>query len=105
LTKVLVPQPVTRGQGRRLIEEEKLRPSARPHEGAAHAAPLQHADEPSPAGPATRQQLACVRVMDDAAITGKKASLRRRNDITQRRNTILERHGSGPQQERRRAAE
>jgi hypothetical protein len=76
--------PVTCGQGRRLIEKEKLSPTSRTHEGAAHTAPLKRADEPGPTGPTARQQRAGPWVMDDTAIARKMASLGRCNDITQR---------------------
>ena len=84
-------------QARRLVKEEQLGPTAAPHDRAAKIAPVQGADQPRPAGPATFQQCASLRIVDNASISGEVSSLRRRDNVAQRCNAILERHDLSPE--------
>jgi hypothetical protein len=81
------------GQGRRLIQKKQLGPTAGLHDSTADVPPLENADQPRPTGPATFQQRPGLRIVDDAAISGKEPSLGRRDDVAHRRDAILERHG------------
>ena len=80
------------GQRRRFIQEEQLSPTARSHDGAADAAPVESANQPGPAGPTAFEQGASLRIVDDAAISSKASTLGDSDDVTHGRNAILERH-------------
>ena len=75
----------------RLIEKEQFGPAPRGHHVAAAAAEFANASDPRLAAPAPVQQRLRRRIMDDAAIAGEQAALRRRDDLAGRRDTILQR--------------
>lgn len=79
-------------QCRRLVQEEQLGPTASPHDRAADIAPVQHADQPRPTGPAAFEQCASLHIVDDAPISSEEPSLGCRHDVAHGRDTILQRH-------------
>ncbi len=88
---------MTGGKGGGLVQEEQLGPAARAHDGAPDVAVPEGADQPGAAGPATGQQRAGLRIVQDASIAGEQSPFRRRDDVAQGRDTVLQRHGrSGP---------
>jgi len=81
------------GKASCFIQKEQFRPTASAHDVAADVAPLEGANQPRPAGPATCQKRAGLRIVNDAPIACKGAALGDRDDIAHGRDAILERHG------------
>jgi hypothetical protein len=77
----------------RFIQEEQFGPATGSHDGAANAAPLQPADQPSSAGPAAVQQRAGWWIVDDAPVPREHSALGFSDDVAHGRDAILQRHG------------
>ena len=76
----------------RLVEEEQLCPTAASHHLAPPSLKFAEANEPGLGRPAPFQQGPGRRVMNDPAVAGEHASLRYRDDVTERRHPVLQRH-------------
>ena len=74
------------------VEEEQLGPAAPAHDLAAHSPEITGADDPGLVSPATFQQRARGRVVDDAAVTREQATLFDGNDVAEGSDAILQRH-------------
>src|SRR6478735_9188813 len=79
-----------RRQRRRLVEKEQFGPAAAAHHLAPPSPEFANASEPCLARPAPRQRLRCG-VVNDTAIAGEQAAMRRRNDVAGRRDAVLQR--------------
>jgi len=82
------------GQRGRLVEEEQLGVAVGLHHRRAVAPfELEHAGDPLPGGPAAGPERA-VRQMEGAATVAQhQAAVRRGDDLTLGRDSVLERHG------------
>ena len=81
-----------RRQRRRLVEKEQFGPAAAAHHLAPPSPEFADASKPRLARPAPRQQGPSRGVVNDAAIAGEQAAMRRRNDVAGRRDAVLQRH-------------
>ena len=98
---------VSRRERDRLVKKEQLRPTAGTHNRPAASLEFAETNEPGLTCPAPVQQRPGCRVMNDPAIASEHASLRYRNDFTERRHPVLQRHRTGfrPSAERCRASD
>jgi signal peptidase I len=74
------------------VEEEQLGPAPPAHDLAAHPPKFTGADDPGLVSPATFQQRARGRVVDDAAVTREQATLFDGDDVAEGSDAILQRH-------------
>src|ERR1700730_13995657 len=84
--------PMPRRQCGRLVEEELFGPVAPAHHCAPAAPEFADASEPRPARPAPRQRFSGG-IVNDAAIAGEHAAMRRGDDLAGRRDAVLQGHG------------
>jgi hypothetical protein len=89
----LAPAPeartMTRGQRHRLVEEKELGPAPAAHYLSPASLVLAATDQPCLARPALSQQGLRHGVMDDASVPCECSSLTNRDDVTERRDTVL----------------
>src|SRR5204863_5531225 len=76
----------------RLVQEEQLCPTAASHHVAVPSFKFTEAGEPGLGRPAPFQKRPSRRVMNDPTIAGEHASLRYRDDVSERRHPVLQRH-------------
>lgn len=86
--------PVAGSDGGGFVEEEQFRIAPWRHDVTMPSAKFQPADQPGLQRPAPRAELP-VFVMQDAAIAHEAAAFGNGDDIAQRRDAVLQRHGSG----------
>src|SRR4029077_18657092 len=67
-------------------------PTSAAHDIAANTLIVAGADEPCLRRPVPRQQRACSGVMDDSPIAGEETALGRRNDFSEGRDAVQQRH-------------
>jgi hypothetical protein len=75
-----------------VVKEEQLGPAAATHHLAPSPPELADARQPRRARPAFAQQRPGRGVMDDTAIAGEHAAMRIDDDISKRRDPVLQRH-------------
>src|SRR2546429_3454983 len=80
------------GQCGGLVEEEQLGPAPPTHHLAPPTPEFADAGDPRRARPALFQQGLGGRVVDDAAIAGEQAAMRRRDDVAGGRDAVLKGH-------------
>src|SRR5690242_2360236 len=85
-------RPMARRKRSGLVKEEQLGPAAAAHYLAPASPELADACQPRRARPAFAQQRPGRGVMDDATIAGEHAAMRIGDDLSKRRDPVLQRH-------------
>jgi hypothetical protein len=83
---------VASGQGRRLVQEEQLGEPTRTEQWPAAALELEPTGDPSTNLP--RADQLAVLVVEDAAVSEEQPTSFRRDDLSERRDPIAQRHGA-----------
>lgn len=84
--------PVTGSERGCFVQEEQFSPATPSHDSAANTTPLQFADQPGLAGPATVQKSARQWIVDDAPVPREHPTLGFGDDVAHGRDTVLQRH-------------
>src|SRR5262249_49701506 len=84
---------VTGGECRHLVEEEQVRIGVRAPYIVPASLERWHAADPVPRGIAAGPEGAIITIKAPAAIAEHRAARRRRDQLAERRHTILQRHG------------
>ena len=79
-------------EGGGFVEKEQFGPAPSAHHLAPPAPKLADAGDPGRARPALFQQGFCRGIVDDAAVAGEHAAMRRRDDVARGRDAVLQRH-------------
>ena len=78
------------GECRRFVEKEQFCPALPGHHDTTNFFVVAAASDPGLGRPASLQQGPRGRVMNDAAVTDKEATLAYRDDFTERRDAVLQ---------------